>query len=439
MKTGLNFFKTLAFTGMMLTFFPVIVFAQVYDYERLSPNRILLFFLLGAGALLFGMLLDKPFTGANIPRRFYFAFARIAALSFGLAAFFIRNPLLLADAEFFALIMLLSFCCMLGFHKRGSHFGDVFYPPALAGFAVISTLVMLWSNAVLTEESALSDLSKINTWLVLICIIEFTIAAVLLNQTNIETQVKRRSDIKVLIPEKIRIYNLSLIIFLAILFAFGYLFRSFIAGGILLAVEGIRYLIYMILSLFITDSDPNVPQELAGNEPNVPALFGVLSLILNAVFSALVIFILIKARRAIIHVIKSTFAYITSLLRLLFKPKPRRISEEAEYEDFFEALVYEKEVKRAQPNLKNLFRLYEKEKNPVNKIRISYRIFLHWLGNSGAEITPADTVEAHLLHLDNPDELREYAGIYSNVRYGEVQILQADDISKADEIVRGCK
>ncbi|MDR0198067.1 MAG: hypothetical protein LBI36_07625, partial [Oscillospiraceae bacterium] len=408
------------------------VVAQIFDSGGFDAPRAFAFFLFGAAATGFGMLLSLP--AAVIKKdgalRVWNAFADIAAFSAGLTVLPLRKTALSGGVsggmELFVLAVLLSYCCVLGLKKRTGDFYEIYSVPFLFAFVIISAATAFFCAAFAPE------LRSARTALTCVFIAEFIIAATLLNQANISRQSNRRQDIAALTPRNLRLFNISLILPVGLLFAFGFAFRSHIAAAFYFIAEKVSDAVKALLGALISpNTEPTrgtapTPGEDVGDIPNLSAFW----LLILAVYVFGVLFALYKMRRIIWNAVKSALMRLISL----FIPKKRGERRSAAFVDYFEDIVYEKRKKRKKTALRTVMRLYGRETRPAEKIRLSYRIFLLRLKKRGANVAPSDTVEAHIALSDGFGELGEYAGIYSKVRYGEE--TGEDGVAKADEIVR---
>ncbi|MCL2634926.1 MAG: hypothetical protein FWD34_10510 [Oscillospiraceae bacterium] len=433
MKSGVLFFKIIAHAGAVLVAFPMIVFAQIFDYQDFVPLRAINYLSAGVAALIVGMVLSKivSLIENNKHRHICRFIANLLAFASGLIVLPIRNAFSfqLGETELFILLATISYCCFIGLRNGQKPFTDIFTIPMLGCFSAFSIAMMLFFTAFVPE------LKSAQSALVYVFIIEYTIASILLNQSNIEKQANRRRDINALVPKNLRIYNISLIIPVAILFSLGYAFRSHIVTLINLIVKAISWLITRLLEA-VLDVGDNIPAELPEAQQDMPfeeQSLGILGIILFIIQTIIVLFILFRIRWLLWDMLKSTIRWFISL----FTPKPHETGIQAAFTDYFEDVVYEKKEKpQAALSLKDLIKQYQKEKRPIVKIRLSYRIFMMWLIKKGADITPSDTVQTHIDNLENPDDFTEYADLYSSVRYGDD--TGEDNIKLADTIVNGC-
>ncbi|MDR0222106.1 MAG: hypothetical protein LBI38_01015 [Oscillospiraceae bacterium] len=429
MKSGLFLLKAAAFAGMFAMMFPLVVFAQIFDGMGFDAARAVIFFLFGAVASVLGMLLDLPAAAIKNekPRRVYRAFSRTAAYFAGLSALLFRKAAGLGGMELFMLMALLSYCCVLGLKNRAAGFREIYSAPFLAAFSMVSAAV-----AFFCAGFAPGDVSA-RTALAGVFIAEFIIAAVMLNQANISKHAERRRDAAALTPKNLRLFNISLILPVGIVFAFAYMFRAYIAAALFFLAGKTADAFGALLKTPVSPNPPPAAEtkptsgEPVGGAPDLSAL----GALMFAAYTFGALFALYKMRHIILNSIKYAIAGIISL----FARKKEKGGRPAAFTDYFEEIVYEKKKKRKKSALRTCIRLYGREKRPAEKIRLSYRIFLLWLKKRGADVMPSHTVEAHIALPETGGDFGEYAEIYSRVRYGEES--GEDGVAAVDGVVRG--
>lgn len=401
--------KITALVGMALMPFPLLVFAELADTGGFGVRRAALLFLAGGIAALLGIALDRLANAVKnaAAKQAALILTRIIAVGAGLMALPFGEAANLGGAELAVFAVLLSFCCYTGLKSRQKAFSEIHSLFALGFYTIISVVTEFFRNAYAPSAA------NAKTALILAFLAEYAIAAVLLNQTNVERQINRRLDIRALIPKNLRVFNVSLILLVASAGALIYLLRSVIKGAVVLAAKSAVGLIAAALSLFPrigadNRSSSGQPADYAP-PPTDLRLIGLFLTVILTVMTAVALF---KMRYFIAEAAKSAVRRFIAL----FKPRNPVFKPTAAYEDFYEDVVFEKQKKRGTRSLKSYIRLYGRQTDPVIKMRLSYKIFLIWLVNNKKDVRASDTVEECFARfgLEAPD----YRDAYSGVRYG---------------------
>jgi len=404
-----RFLKTAAIAGAALMPFPLLVFAVLAETRKFSASRAAALLLFGAVAVAFGYALDL--LASKIKNAFIkqaaLILTRAVALGSGLTALFFAKTGGFGSAELAVFMIALSYCCFTGAKSRAKRFSEIHSVFMLGFYTIISVAAELFRGAFAPEAA------NAKTALILAFIAEYAIAALLLNQTNIEKQINRRLDIRALIPKNLRAFNVSLIALVAAAFALIYLLGPVIKGAVLFAVKSAARLIAAVMSLSpqgVTGAQ-SVDVQPADYAPP-PADSPVFGIILSALLTVMTVYALFKLRLFIFELIKSAVRRVIAL----FKPRESACKPVAVYEDYYEDVVFAKRKKRGSRALKDHIKLYGKERDPIAKMRLSYKIFLLWLVGNHKEFTPSDTVEECFERFGLIDD--NYRDAYCGVRYG---------------------
>jgi len=407
-----RFLKTAAVVGTALIPFPLLVAAETADTHKFNANRTAALLLFCAIAVMFGFALD--FLASKIRNAFIrqaaLILTRVIAVGSGLTALLFVKTGGFGAAELAVFMIMLSYCCYTGAKSRRKHFSEIHSTFMLGFYTIISVAAELFRGAFAPEAA------NAKTALIFAFIAEYAIAALLLNQTNIEKQINRRLDIRALIPKNLRLFNMSLIALVAAAFALIYLLGPVIKGAIVFVATSAARFIAAVMSLS--------PQGVTGAQTvNVqpadyvppPADNPIFGIILTSLLTVMAMFALFKLRYSVAALIKSAIRRVIAL----FKPRVSAAKPVAAYEDYYEDVVFAKRKKRVARALKDYIKLYGKERDPAAKMRLSYKILLLRLVNGGKAFAPSDTVEECFERFGLVEECdNNYRDAYCGVRYG---------------------
>lgn len=427
--------------------FPFLVLAGALAGGGLSPGAALygevLFALLAVWGYFYTRLLCQS-------RRRLLGLTRpLIALLCGAAGFFISpfsaalpSPLSLSAQTLFALLCAAAF--ITGTLLYGHSYSELGTGRPIAWLALtyLGAAAALWGMQRLGLAEYRLDLLTLS--------LGFAFAAYALcrNQANIDFHMERRRHRLELLPQKIRLYNLRLMLGVSVLTLLLFLLRGPIAGGLRALGRGLRALIFWIFflldrlaNLFYREKEtpPDTPSAVAdpfagfqdGPYESIPDWWVYLFLIL--ITAAL----LWWKRREILQLLLTGMEKLWRLIRRLFSFSSalHLKGEETEspyYTDEIVSLPPEQEKlqkaarRSAAREWKKSYGRYlrmpeQSEEQQSEKFRCGYRLVLQYLALSGCYAS-ADTVhelEKRALSLPGMQEYSAAAGGYDRVRYGE--------------------
>ena len=255
-------------------------------------------------------------------------------------------------------------------------------------------------------------------------------AAVLANQTNIDTRTRQRSEGRSVLPQGLRGYNAALIAGVCVLIVGLFLFAKPLAE---LAASGIKALIALLLGLL--KSGEQIPQddpesfESEGHIGITLADNGIYSL-LNFLVAAALVLLAVRFRREI-------WEFIKGLLAPLFREKAA--PEPLPFADEVSDLDSERAVSRSRRRREQaLLRRYRRETDPAERFRLGYALFLCRLRNTPFAQAEWDTTTVHAQKGElafRIEHIRRLAAIYDEVRYGERQ-PSAQELDFEEQLLR---
>lgn len=255
-------------------------------------------------------------------------------------------------------------------------------------------------------------------------------AAVLANQTNIDTRTRQRSEGRSVLPQGLRGYNAALIAGVCVLIVGLFLFAKPLAE---LAASGIKALVALLLGLL--KSREQIPQddyegfEMEGHIEITPADNGIYSL-LNFLVAAALIVLAVRFRREIWDFIKGLFA---PLFKENAAPEPLPFADEVSDIDSARA------VSRSRRRMEQaLLKRYRRESDPAERFRLGYALFLCRLRYTPFAQAAWDTTTVHAQKGElafRVEQIQRLAAIYDEVRYGERQ-PSAQELDFEEQLLR---
>lgn len=319
-----------------------------------------------------------------------------------------------------------------GYLSAGREYSDIFTRGWFAVFFVAAVLAVVTLSFTHQPQLYSNGIRQL-------CIsfgVLMILAALLTNQTNIDTQTRQRSASTVL-PKGARSFNAGLIAAVGIVTVGACLFAKPIAE---ILAAGIRYIVRWLLSLIrgneeeaVDDMllDDNTSDSIDYTDNQNP--FADLVLMLLAVGLAV---LAIKYRRQIWNFIKEIF------LPLFRVP----VREEAmPFVDEYSASTDRQYRSSSQRSTeKELLRRYRKETDPVLKYRQGYELFMLSLGQSALPVIETDTTTVHSdkgrrafgsRSEELPQGISDMVNVYERVRYGG-EVPEKAELERLDSVLR---
>lgn len=311
--------------------------------------------------------------------------------------------------------------------------------------AFSDVFTMVWLGVYITETffcyifcSILNEnhkqLSYSSSGMVYLFIVMALLTVLLINQSNIDTQISQRRNTNLIVPKGLKRYNAKLISIVGLVILAVLLLKDIIASGLRwfakITLQIIDYILFSIQ--FQQQTDPIaeeeqtiIGEELASSEGNKDFILYIVIII--------AVVLLIVFRRQIIAFFKSVASKIFRKLSV-----DNTADETAyDYTDSYEAIDI-KTTRLKPETADNCLKRYRKSKNPNEKFRLGYRLYMMWLAKRSRDMNGNMTVEQHmeqaekLYHGDK--DISVISDGYSKVRYND-ESADSDSLDRMDKLV----
>jgi hypothetical protein len=208
-----------------------------------------------------------------------------------------------------------------------------------------------------------------------------------------------------------------------------------------LAFLKINYYIALLLSLLLQKTDSNAPEkqdpQIVKFETNKPSLW---DLIQDILIKAVLLYLVYKFLPVILRKLKQGFLFLIKYLKkLLTNLKQSQTENNDEYVDSMEILEM-KVSRKENDNLKHKKKRTKKDFNkiddPVERVRLIYKILIEKIQNKRVNIKTSDTTgEIYLKSMQIEgiqSSFKELTDIYDTVRYKD-EVPSKDEINKAEK------
>ncbi len=250
------------------------------------------------------------------------------------------------------------------------------------------------------------------------------IAAILTNQTNIDTCTHQRDSGKMVLPVGLRSYNTKLCAAVAAVTVCLFLFAKPVAAFVVRVIKTVLGWIFALIRGFEynpSDEDLLMSPDNSGmmiGEENSNAFMDVLYF----VFAIGIVLLIIKYRNQIAEFLRDTFSFLF---------KEREEADSAAYSDETSEIPDTARSFRSRRRLQQLqYKDFSRETDPVKKYRIGYRLMLLMLEDTPFAAVPTDNTDIHRVKGESglhTEKVRSIISVYNKVRY-------ADYVPTAEEI-----
>ncbi len=256
------------------------------------------------------------------------------------------------------------------------------------------------------------------------------LAAVLANQTNIDTCTQQRDFGKTVLPQGLRRYNAWLVAAVVAAIVALFLFTKPLAQLFFL---GIKQIILGLLWLFTRGETKNPENNLLNESGDGVLNVGVSD---NSFAEATTVLLVI----GIIAILVIFRRQIAELLSVLFSPMFRmqeQSGEPAYSDEISEAVNASKSSFSRRRSEQQLYKQFRREEDAVKKYRIGYKLMMMRLEDTPFATVPTDNTDIHRIKGENglrSDKVQQIVEIYNDVRY-KGRVPAAEELSFEENFI----
>lgn len=250
-------------------------------------------------------------------------------------------------------------------------------------------------------------------------VLVLVLSVFLRNQSSITTELSRRRGENSELSSRVRRSNVALSLIFCVIFL-----TSLLSVGTLssLASGGLKNLIKAIVGFFkvqLQGVNSEIPREFPDDFMSYANLSTADDSILVAIFSLIFIGLLGL-------IVFLTVRFIVNKVRgFVNNSEYKKDDSRFAYIDTFEEKA---PPKKAKANIKKLLRLYRREKRPIEKFRLGYRLILLYLQKKGENVCAWSTTAVHLEAIEkraDADLAKKLVCAYNSVRYDDEKPSEA--------------
>ena len=320
---------------------------------------------------------------------------------------------------------------LLGLSLRKNSFDEV-YTPVWLGIYLVETFMCYIFCCAMSEDKAYLNDSK--TKIVVLLIVMALLTVLLINQTNIQSQIDRRRNTNLIVPKGLKLYNAKLISIVGAVILVALLLKDYVAAGL-------KWLVQMTLKIIdtlifnirfqqtdsLTTEDTQLPDSdiFSTEQGNKDFLIYILVIV--------VVVLIIVFRKKIIGFFKK----IAKRFFGKFSVDDSAVNEYVDYTDSYETLDIKQE-KIVRETKKDCLKKYRKTKDKTEKFRLGYRLYIMWLAERSTDNISAMTVEQQRNVSDKlyhgTANINELSGSYNRVRYDD-ENPNDNDMTSAEHLI----
>lgn len=311
----------------------------------------------------------------------------------------------------------------LGMRIRKYNFDEVFSFPWL-GIYLVETVLCYIFCCVMEADRAYLGASK--TKIAVLLVIMGLITVILVNQTNIQTQIDQRRNTNLIVPKGLRLYNAKLIGIVGAIIIAALFLKDYIAAGLTWIVTmTLKIIDALIFNIRFQQTDPIYGEDTQIPEGNLFSTERGGKDFLIYILVIVSVILVIVFRKKIISFFKSIVARFFGK----FSAEDTDVYEADNYTDSYEKLDIKQE-RITKTTKKDCLKMYRKEQDKTKKFRLGYRLYLMWLSERSSDNLGNMTVEQQaeksrkIYHGEN--DTLQLANRYSEIRYNDKNASDKD-------------
>ena len=305
---------------------------------------------------------------------------------------------------------------LLGLSLKNNSFDEV-YTPVWLGIYLVETFMCYIFCCAMSEDRAYLNDSKTKIAVLLVMMALLTV--LLINQSNIQSQIDRRRNTNLIVPKGLKLYNAKLISIVGAVILVALLLKDHVTAGLTWLVQmTLKIIDALIFNIRFQQTDSLTPEDTKLPDSDIFSAEQGNKDILIYILVIAVIVLLIVFRKKII-------GFFKKLAKRFFGKFSVDDSTENEYEDYTDS--YEtldiKQEKIARETKKDCLKKYRRTKDKTEKFRLGYRLYIMWLAQRSTDNISTMTVEQQRNVSDKlyhgTEDINELSVSYNRVRYDD--------------------
>lgn len=320
---------------------------------------------------------------------------------------------------------------LLGMSLKKNRFDDIFTPVWL-GIYLVETFICYIFCCVMSVDMEYLGASehRISVLLVLMALL----TVLLINQSNIRSEIDRRRNTNLIVPKGLRLYNAKLIAIVGAVILAALMLKDYVAAGLTWLVKmTVKIIDTLLFNIRFLQTEQMTPEDTQLPDSDFLSAEGESRDFLLYILVVVIVVLVIVFRKKILSLMRKIAG------RIFGKYSVDDTVQEVydDYTDSYEELDIRQE-RIVNETDKDCLKRYRKAKDNNEKFRLGYRLYAMWLSKRSTEDISTKTVEQHRLISEKlyhgTNNIGAFSDSYSKIRYDD-EPATADDILLSDSLI----
>lgn len=320
---------------------------------------------------------------------------------------------------------------LLGMSLKKNRFDDIFTPVWL-GIYLVETFICYIFCCVMSADMEYLGASEHRISVLLVVMVLLTV--LLINQSNIRSEIDRRRNTNLIVPKGLRLYNAKLIAIVGAVILAALMLKDYVAAGLTwLAKMTVKIIDTLLFNIRFLQTEQMTPEDTQLPDSDILSAEGGSRDFLLYILVVVIVVLVIVFRKKILSLMRKIAG------RIFGKYSVEDTVQEVydDYTDSYEELDIRQE-RIVNETDKDCLKRYRKAKDNNEKFRLGYRLYAMWLSKRSTEDISTKTVEQHrvisekLYHGTN--NIGAFSDSYSKIRYDD-EPATAEDILLSDSLI----
>lgn len=320
---------------------------------------------------------------------------------------------------------------LLGMSLKKNRFDDIFTPVWL-GIYLVETFICYIFCCVMSADMEYLGASEHRISVLLVVMALLTV--LLINQSNIRSEIDRRRNTNLIVPRGLRLYNAKLIAIVGAVILAALMLKDYVAAGLTWLVKmTVKIIDTLLFNIRFLQTEQMTPEDTQLPDSDILSAEGESRDFLLYILVVVIVVLVIVFRKKILSLMRKIAG------RIFGKYSVDDTVQEVydDYTDSYEELDIKQE-RIVNETDKDCLKRYRKAKDNNEKFRLGYRLYAMWLSKRSTEDISTKTVEQHriisekLYHGTN--NIGAFSDSYSKIRYDDEPATNAD-IHLSDSLI----
>lgn len=320
---------------------------------------------------------------------------------------------------------------LLGMSLKKNRFDDIFTPIWL-GIYLVETFICYIFCCVMSADMEYLGASEHRISVLLVVMALLTV--LLINQSNIRSEIDRRRNTNLIVPKGLRLYNAKLIAIVGAVILAALMLKDYVAAGLTWLVKmTVKIIDTLLFNIRFLQTEQMTPEDTQLPDSDFLSAEGESRDFLLYILVVVIVVLVIVFSKKILSLMRKIAG------RIFGKYSVDDTVQEVydDYTDSYEEFDIRQE-RIVNETDKDCLKRYRKAKDNNEKFRLGYRLYAMWLSKRSTEDISTKTVEQHriisekLYHGTN--NIGAFSDSYSKIRYDD-EPATADDILLSDSLI----